>query len=81
MDGKPVPERHFSDAILANDRLLKALISLLVVERPERLEQLKGVFDIARQIESPIGDMPEWTWSRIRDELDVIAASFGPELH
>jgi hypothetical protein len=81
MQDQQVPEKHLSDAILANDRLLKALISLLVVENPGRLEHLRTIFNIAETMQSPIAEMPDWTWRRIEQELGVISASFGPELH
>jgi hypothetical protein len=81
MKEDPLPREHLSDAIMANDRLLKALISLLVVERPDRLQQLRTVFELASEMRSPIADMPDWTWNRIERELDVIGASFGPDIH
>jgi hypothetical protein len=74
-------ETDLKTCVAANDRLLKALISLLVVERPERLEQLRAVFEIARRIESPIAEMPAGAWREIEHELEIIAASVGPELH
>jgi hypothetical protein len=81
LTSEQLPEQHLPDAIMANDRLLKALISLLVVEQPDRLHQLRTIFELASQMRSPIADMPDWTWNRIKQELDVIGASFGPDLH
>jgi hypothetical protein len=73
--------RHLPEAVMANDRLLKALISLLVVERPERLQSLQQVFDFAERMHSPIAEMPARSWTKIQNELEIIGASFGPELH
>jgi hypothetical protein len=58
--------------IAANDRLLKAVITLLAIKDPDLLDELDAIFAIASDQGSPIGEADQRTRAHLRDELDLI---------
>ncbi|SKA06215.1 hypothetical protein SAMN05428963_105202 [Consotaella salsifontis] len=60
--------------IFANDRLLKALITLISLRDPHLLDELKEIFEFAAETGNPMGDAPAGAWEHLREELEAIAA-------
>jgi hypothetical protein len=58
--------------IAANDRLLKAVITLLAIKDPDLLDELDAIFAIASDQGSPIGEADLRTRAHLRGELDLI---------
>lgn len=58
--------------IAANDRLLKAVITLLAIKDPDLLDELDVIFTIANEEKSPIGDGDRRTREHLQDELALI---------
>ena len=58
--------------VAANDRLLKALISLLSLRDPGLLKELPTVFALAAREHGVLGEATEATWERIGAELRTI---------
>jgi hypothetical protein len=58
--------------IAANDRLLKAVITLLAIKDPDLLDELDAIFAIAGDEGSPIGEADQRTRNHLRDELELI---------
>jgi hypothetical protein len=70
--------------IAANDRLLKALITLLSIRDPDLLQELETVFAIPIETHNDIGEGSRRTWEHIRYELGLIrdlSADAGKEIH
>jgi hypothetical protein len=63
--------------ILANDKLLKALITLLVLRDDHLMDELRTIFVVAHRHANPIGSASQDVWAHVRDELDTIAALVG----
>ncbi|MDG2522397.1 hypothetical protein P7B02_12660 [Caulobacter segnis] len=59
--------------IEANDRLLKALMTLLALRDPDLLDELRAVFTIAAVEGSKVGDASPEVWAHIRKELAIVA--------
>jgi hypothetical protein len=57
----------------ANDKLLKALVTLLAVKDEHLLSELHIVFGAATQTGSRIGKADRATWAHIRQELAMIS--------
>lgn len=60
--------------IEANDRLLKALMTLLALRDPDLLDEMRAVFTIAKAEGSKIGRAEPEVWAHIRKELAMVAA-------
>ncbi|MGK6316102.1 hypothetical protein [Neorhizobium sp. DT-125] len=58
--------------IAANDKLLKALITLLAIKDPDLLDELDLIFTIAGDEDSPIGEADRRTRDHLRKELEMI---------
>jgi hypothetical protein len=58
--------------IAANDRLLKAVITLLAIKDPDLLDELDAIFAVASDEGSPIGKADQRTRNHLRDELELI---------
>lgn len=58
--------------IAANDRLLKAVITLLAIKDPDLLDELDVIFAVASEQGSPIGEADKRTREHLREELDLI---------
>jgi hypothetical protein len=63
--------------ILANDKLLKALITLLVLRDEHLMSELRTIFVVAHRNANPIGSASNEVWTHLRDELDLIASLVG----
>jgi hypothetical protein len=59
--------------IEANDRLLKALMTLLAVRDPDLLDELRAVFTIASAEKSKVGEASPAVWAHIRKELAIVS--------
>ena|SRR5579875_1070951 len=76
--GAPITSEHDSPeqvalTVAANDRLLKALISILSLRDPGMLEELPTVFALAaRETGGVLGEASAATWDRIGAELRTI---------
>ena len=75
--GAPITSEHDSPkevalTVAANDRLLKALISLLSLRDPGLLKELPTVFALAAREHGVLGEATEATWDRIGAELRTI---------
>lgn len=60
--------------VQANDKLLKALVTLLALKDEHLLSELQTVFVIAGRLGNEIGEANEEAWRHLRHELKVIAA-------
>lgn len=60
--------------IAANDKLLKALVTLLAIKDPDLLDELDLIFAIAGEQDSPIGEADRKTRDHLRQELEMIRA-------
>ena len=58
--------------IAANDRLLKAVITLLAIKDPHLMDELDLIFAIAEDQGSPIGEADRKTREHLRMELGMI---------
>jgi len=58
--------------VCANDKLLKALITLLAFKDQHLLNELRIVFAAAAVTDSPIANGGVETWTHVRHELDLI---------
>ena len=58
--------------IAANDKLLKALITLLAIRDPDLLDELDLIFAIASAEDSPVGETDRRTRDHLRKELAMI---------
>ncbi len=58
--------------VAANDRLLKALISLMAMKDPGLMKELPTVFALAAREDGVIGEATEATWEAIGAELRTI---------
>ncbi len=65
--------------VAANDRLLKALISLLAMRDPGILKELPTVFALAAREDGVIGEATEATWERIGSEIRTIRSFLATE--
>ena len=65
--------------VAANDRLLKALISLLSLRDPGLLQELPTVFALAAREHGVLGEATEATWERIGSELRTIREFMSTE--
>jgi hypothetical protein len=59
--------------VLANDKLLKALITLLVLRDDHLMDELRTIFVVAHRNANPVGMASDEVWSHVRSELDLIA--------
>jgi len=66
--------------IAANDKLLKALVTLLAIKDPDLLDELDLIFTIAGEEESPIGAVDRRTRDHLRRELEMIRTLAGKAL-
>jgi hypothetical protein len=57
----------------ANDKLLKALVTLLALKDEHLLEELRIVFSAAIQNGNAIGEGDAPTWAHLRKELALIS--------
>lgn len=62
-----------TDIVQANDKLLKALITLLAMRDEHLLDELRTVFGLAALEGSEIGNASAPAWKHIRRELAMIA--------
>lgn len=60
--------------IAANDKLLKALVTLLAIKDPDLLDELDLIFAIAGEEGSPIAEADRKTREHLRQELEMIRA-------
>ncbi len=60
--------------VMANDKLLKALITLLAIKDDHLLDELSTIFVLAGRTRNEIGGATEATWAHIRKELKLIGA-------
>ena len=58
--------------VCTNDKLLKALITLLAFKDEHLLNELRIVFAAASITDSPIASGGAETWTQVRHELDLI---------
>ncbi|WP_117195337.1 hypothetical protein [Rhizobium terrae] len=58
--------------IAANDKLLKALITLLAIKDPDLLDELDMIFMIAGDEGNPIGKADRRTRQHLHSELEMI---------
>ena len=58
--------------VRANDKLLKALVTLLAIKDEHLLDEMRTVFAAAVQSRNEIGRADQPTWDHIRHELRVI---------
>lgn len=65
--------------LFANDRLLKALTTLLAIRDPDLLKDLRVVFEIAAARNNDIGNVTHDSWVDLEEELDLIADLAGIE--
>lgn len=61
-----------ANLVLANDKLLKAMVALLAMKDEHLLDELRIVFRHAIQSGSEIGQADEAVWAHIRHEMKVI---------
>ncbi len=69
--------KQLRDRLFANDRLLKALTTLLAIRDPDLLKDLRGIFQIAAAQNNDIGNVSRDTWVHLEKELDLIADLAG----
>ena len=69
--------RELQVRLYANDRMLKALIALMVERDPRLLQDLRDVFQQADDAGHAIGDNHRDTWSEINRELELISEMTG----
>jgi hypothetical protein len=72
-----VVNRQLRARLFANDRLLKALITLLAIRDPDLLRDLRAIFEIAAARNDAIGNASSETWGHLEEELDLIADLAG----
>lgn len=72
MDGQ-LAETKLRAKIEANDRLLKALMTLLALRDPDLLDELRAVFTIAKAEDSKVGRAAPEVWAHIQKELTIVA--------
>jgi hypothetical protein len=58
--------------IFANDRLLKALLTLLVIRDPHLLEDIESVFALARTENSDVAALSAKGWEHLRQEIEMV---------
>lgn len=63
--------------LYANDRLLKALTTLLAIRDPNLLEELRIVFDLAAQTNNEIGKLGQDAWVHLEEEMALIEELVG----
>ena len=71
----PVPESQraeFTAMVLANDRILKAMLVLLSIKDEHLYEELMTVFQFARSQQSPIGEGPQRMWDHTEREMEIV---------
>ncbi|THD59791.1 hypothetical protein [Phenylobacterium sp.] len=70
-----------TDIVIANDKLLKAMIALLALKDRYLLDELRVVFDHVhdRDPGNEVGLANRAVWAHIREELNVIADMVGDE--
>lgn len=61
------------DIVQANDKLLKALITLLAMRDEHLLDELRTIFGLAAMEGNPIGNASAPAWKHVREELAMIA--------
>jgi len=69
----PVSGGRLPPIVTANDKLLKALISLLALRDPHLLDDLRTIFAMAEQEDNPIGEASDPIWIHLQAELRTIA--------
>jgi hypothetical protein len=74
-----VVNKQLRARLFANDRLLKALTTLLAIRDPDLLKDLRGIFQIAAARNNEIGNITRETWVHLQEELDLIAELAGVE--
>ncbi|MBE7220009.1 MAG: hypothetical protein INR64_16185 [Caulobacteraceae bacterium] len=57
---------------VANEKLLKALITLLAVREPQLLDELGAIFMLAAAEDSEVGGASSKVWAEVRREMDVM---------
>lgn len=68
------PNPSLTPLILGNDKLLKALITLLALRDEHLMQELRTVFIVAHSHDNGIGDAGEDVWAHVRGELDLISS-------
>lgn len=64
---------NLAHMVSANDKLLKALITLLALREDHLLDELRAIMAIAAREGSEIGMADKATWDHVRRELALIA--------
>jgi hypothetical protein len=72
-----VVNKQLRARLFANDRLLKALTTILAIRDPDLLKDLRGIFQIAAARNNEIGNITRDAWVHLQEELDLIAELAG----
>ncbi len=67
-------EKDLLAMIHANDKLLKAMVTLLCIKDDYLLGELRMVFSAALQTGNPIGQADDDTWGHLRKEMGMISS-------
>lgn len=72
--GSGMSQNHdsFEQRLVAQDRLLKALIGVLTIKEPTLVQQLDSLFVVAAHQRNDTARMSQRAWEEIQKELNVI---------
>ncbi len=68
----PVEPNTLATVVQANDKLLKAVVTLLALKDEHLLAELNIVFSAAARPDAPLGAADEATWDCVRRKLAMI---------